>query len=104
MAIVVPTPLFLAKIPVPITVPVVVMLYPTTFSFPVTFKVFPALITRTPPASANIRCPSPIAVMPLPTVSNRIPITFDPYKFGSRCGWKNANYRRRWRRANPDPD
>ena len=110
MALVVPTPLFLflffflAMISLPIMVPVVVMRYPPAISFPVTFKVFSALIVRSPPASAGIRCPSPIAFMPLPMVSYRIPITIDPSKFGSGCGWKNANHGRRWRRADPDAD
>jgi hypothetical protein len=88
---------FLAIIPVPITVPVVVVVHPAPISFPVPFKVFPALITRSPPTSAGIGCPSPIASMPVPMVSHRIPIAIDPYIFG--CGWKSVNHWRRWRRA-----
>jgi len=99
-----PTPSSLAIIAVPITVPVVVMLHPATISFPVTFKVLPALITRSPPTSAGIRCLSPIASMPIPMVTHRIPITLDPYVFRFGYGWNSVNHWRRWRGADPDAD
>src|SRR5262249_27902970 len=98
------SPSSLAKISVPVTVPVVVMLHAAAISFPVTLKVFAALIARSPPTSADIGCPSPIALMPVPMVSNRIPITIDPYIFGFGCGWQNVNNWGRWRRADPDAD
>jgi hypothetical protein len=100
----VPVPVFLTIIAVSITVPVVVMLDPPAVPFPVTLKVFPALITRSQPKSARIWGPSPITVMPFPMVSYRIPITLDPHIFGSGCGWNNENFARRWRRADPDVD
>ena len=53
--IVVPIPFFLTMIPVSITVPVVAMRHPAATTFPVTFKVFPAFITRSQPTSTRIR-------------------------------------------------
>src|SRR5713226_1185047 len=83
-------------------VPAVIVLHPAVFSFPIPFIVLPALIAWRPPPSATIWRPGPVTLMPLPVVSDRIPIAFDPNILGSGLGRKNADDT--WRRRRADSD
>src|SRR5262249_19413581 len=94
----------LAKIALPVMVPMVVVLNPATFSDPVTGEKVTAFITRSGPTSSKVRRLSPVALVPLPMTSGGKPVTVDPYEFRCRSRRHHINHAG-WRRgANTDTD
>jgi hypothetical protein len=91
-------------IPVPVVVPGVFMFKPAAISFPVTRKVPVSIMMRPHPPGPRVRWPSPITIMPLVVLSNRIPITVHPHELRAWSWRQNMNHTgRRWR-ANCDGD
>jgi hypothetical protein len=85
-----------------ITIPLVVVLFAAVISVPIAVIELAALIPGTHPASAGIRCASPVAFMPFVTVSYGIPVARDPEVFRTRTDRNNSHNTRRGRR--PDSD
>jgi hypothetical protein len=98
------TPVLLSKIAVVVTVPVVVVFNPSALTDPVTCKKLAAFITGNVPTRADVWGLSPVALVPLPMVSDGIPITVHPDEF--RCGSRrhDVNHSGWWRGTNPDAD
>jgi hypothetical protein len=99
VVILVVTPIVFPIITLPVLVPVVVVLIPAVFSLPITLIVPSAFIAGYEPLSARIRCPSPITLVPLPMVTDRIPVTVNPNVIGTRLNGTNTFVTRRRRRS-----
>jgi hypothetical protein len=93
-----PIMIAISIIPVPIMVPVVIVLDSAPVAFPITLIILATLITRSGPASSLVWSERPVALMPFPVVSYRIPIAINPHIIRSRASRKYANHtwRRRW--------
>jgi len=73
-------------VPIVVTIPMVVVLDSAAASLPVASVVHAALVSWSYPPRTRIRCASPITLVPLVMVSNRIPIAVNP-----RIAWTRAN-------------
>ena len=96
--------IFVAIIVVPIAVaimtlvPLVIMVKPAAVPFPVARIKLLAIVTRSYPSSALIGWPRPVTVMPLVTISLRVPIAVQPDKiraWAARSTVNHAGLRRR---------
>jgi hypothetical protein len=88
--------MFFSEIAIFVFVPMMVVINAATFSNPITREKLAALIMGSRPSSADVRGLSPVALMPLPMVSNGIPITVNPNEF--RCRSRRHNVDHTWRR------
>jgi hypothetical protein len=102
--VMIPTVFVFPIIPFSMLVPVVVVLSPAVFAFPVTCIVMPALIPRSQPVRTFIRRTSPVSFVPIPVVAYGIPVPFDPEISGTGLGWANAFDSRRRRRTDLNAD
>jgi hypothetical protein len=88
----------MTEVPIPITVPVMVMVKSPAVSFPVTHKKRLPIVTGGYPARTQVWWSSPVAFMPSVTVLHHIPITVYPYELGGGPGRCYVNHAgRRWR-------
>jgi hypothetical protein len=86
-----------AEIAVPIAVPTMIVLEAAVVGVPIPRKELSSLITRPDPGGAGIRWASPISVVPLVVVSDRVPITVHPEVIrsgGTRPAMNDARRRR----------
>ena len=91
-------------IPLSMIVPVVVVLDPAVFSFPVTSIVMPALIPRSHPVRTVVRRTGPVPFVPIPVVAYGIPVPFDPDIIATGLDWANAFDSRCRRRTDLNAD
>jgi hypothetical protein len=92
----------LMKIAVVIAIRVVVMLEPAPGALPAARKIVLTVITRSHPCCPLIRRLAPISVVPLVTVTYRVPVAFHKYVAGARIHRLNPN--NPWFGRGPDPD
>ena len=92
------------EVTVVILVRAVVVLYPPVLSVPVAAEVLPPVMVGSNPMSSLVRRPSPIAVVPLVVISDRVPVALDPDKVRPWSRGKHGHGSGGWRRANPNPD
>jgi hypothetical protein len=85
-----------------ITIPPVVVLPAAVISVPIAVVELAAVIPRRHPASADIRCASPVSFMPFVMVSYGIPVARNPQVFRTRTDRNNSNHARWRRRSDPD--
>jgi hypothetical protein len=71
---------------------VVVVFHAAVRSLPVTDEVSFAVVARRNPTSSFVGWSSPIAFVPLVTLSYGIPITLHPREFRTRAYWRNPNH------------
>jgi hypothetical protein len=92
------------SVPVLFSIPMVIVLKTAMIPIPIPYKKLSTVMMRCNPASAQIRRPSPVTLVPFIMSSHRIPIAFDPHEIRARGRWKNANHVRRRRRPDIDPN
>jgi hypothetical protein len=85
-------------------IPTVVVLEPAVIPVPIALEVLSPLIPGTDPASAVVRRPRPVAIVPSVVSSCRIPIAIDPEVVRSGTHGPYADNPGRRRRANPNPN
>jgi len=87
-------------VPVAVAIPVPVMVvFPTpALAFPTTLVIALPIIPRRHPVRASIRGASPVCVMPLVVVPDRIPVAVNPKEIRPRASRNHANDARgrRW--------
>src|SRR5262245_11961221 len=89
-------------IPVPIVIPAVLVLDPAPAALPITWIIFATLIARGKPGCSRIWRARPIALMPFPVVSYRIPVAVNPHIIRSRSSRKYTDRTWRWRWTDSD--
>jgi len=99
LSVVIPVVVAIVTITVPI--PAMVVLKPSTASFPVSGEILSAVISRAYPHCAFIGSPGPVTSVPAIVISLRIPIPFDPDIIRTRTRY-HPFHPRPWRRADTD--
>jgi hypothetical protein len=89
-------------VPVSIMIPAVLVLDLAAAASPVTLIIFTTLIVRGIPGCSRIWCARPVALMPSPVVSYRIPVAVNPHIIWSGTSRKYTDYTWRWRWTDSD--
>lgn len=92
------------KIPFAIEGPGMVVVYTAVISIPETVEESLSVVTGCDPVGTRIGWPTPISVMPLVMVSDRIPVALHPHVVRPWTGRPKRDNAGRWRRTNSDSD
>jgi hypothetical protein len=87
--------MFVAIVPIPVAIPVMIVGQPPSRAFPVTFVVAATIVVRYHPDGARIWWATPVSVVPPPMMAHWIPIAFNPNK--TRSGDNRPGDDARWR-------
>ena len=93
-------------VPIAVMVPPMIVFELAAVSVPIPGKELRSIVTRPNPASAFIRRPRPVSLMPTIVASYRIPITVDPGVARPGADGHDTNHARwrRWTDSDSNPD
>jgi hypothetical protein len=89
---------------VTVTVPVMVVRDPAAIAVPIAVIVALSVMMRCNPARAVVRWTCPVSVMPLITISHRVPVARNPRISFTWTSWLISKFTYRWRRADSYAD
>ena len=87
VAVVVPIPVAVvfAKVALAVAVPTMIVLPPSAITLPIALEEALSIMAWRHPARRRIGRTSPITVVPLVMISDRVPVAVDPVKIGARA-------------------